>query len=92
MNITQYLIVFRKIHLVYKLVSVIPVVDHISIEYTVDFPLQFPGNFVSGMCLFSTGPLIFVAYFNSSILMCNLTRSIIGVRRTVLDHMCRQNY
>ena len=38
---------------------------------------------------------IFVPYFNASILLCNLVRSIIGLRRTVRDHFsvqagCRQ--
>ena len=39
----------------------------------------------------------FVAYFNTSVLKCNLACSIIGVRHTVLDHFhvqtgCQQNY
>ena len=39
----------------------------------------------------------FVTYFNNSIIICILTRSIIGVRRTGRDHFnvqngCKQNY
>ena len=39
----------------------------------------------------------FLAYFNTSILISNLTHSVIGVRRTVRDNFnvltgCRQNY
>ena len=46
----------------------------------------------------SKANIIFVEYFNTSILMiCNLARSIIGVRLTVLEHFSvqtgyRQNY
>ena len=54
-KVIQYLIIFKKVHLVYILVSKIPVVDHISVEYRF-FSLQFPENFVSGMRVFSTGP------------------------------------
>ena len=50
------MIVFRKVHVVYILVSKIPAVDHISIEYRF-FLYNFLKTLFSGMCLFSTGPL-----------------------------------
>ena len=51
-NVTQYFIVFRKVHIVYILVSKIPVVHHISIEYR--FSYIYRGRRV----IWISGPLI----------------------------------
>ena len=49
------------------------------------------------LVLFDSKFIIFVAQINTSILICNLARSIISARRTVRDHFnvqtgCPQNY